>query len=156
MVSLRKILMTTDLSVYSLAALPYMKALAFTGDRKLFLLYVAEITSIQGRGHHRTLDEARTALEEFAGREVSPELGMRMVVRTGSAAEEIKRFAEDEGADLVVMATHGRTGLRHMVLGSVAEKVVRISSVPVLTVKPAALRDSILKNEDVENELHLR
>jgi hypothetical protein len=58
--------------------------------------------------------------------------------------------------DLIVMATHGRTGVKHALMGSVAEKVVRISTVPVLTVKPFPIRESVLRDEDVENELHLR
>ena len=64
------------------------------------------------------------------------------VVRRGMPAEEIKRFAQEEGIDLIVMASHGRTGLRHMVMGSVAERVVRLCSVPVLTVKPHPFRES--------------
>jgi nucleotide-binding universal stress UspA family protein len=56
---------------------------------------------------------------------------------------------------LVVMATHGRTGLRHILMGSVAETVVRHSAVPVLTIKPSLLRESVIRNEDIENELHL-
>jgi hypothetical protein len=58
--------------------------------------------------------------------------------------------------DLVVMATHGRTGPLHMVMSSIAEKVVRFSRVPVLIIKPAELRESILRSEDIENELHLK
>ena len=54
------------------------------------------------------------------------------------------------------MATHGRTGVKHVLMGSVAEKVVRLSAVPVLTVKPLPIRESLLREEDVENELHLR
>jgi nucleotide-binding universal stress UspA family protein len=69
---------------------------------------------------------------------------------------EIRKFAEEEGVDLVVIATHGRTGLKHIVMGSVAERTVRHSSIPVLTVKPHPLRETILKNEDVERDLHLR
>jgi nucleotide-binding universal stress UspA family protein len=74
----------------------------------------------------------------------------------GSPADEIRRFAEAERVDLVVMATHGRTGLEHIVMGSVAERVVRLCTMPVLTVKPARLRESIIRNEDIERQLHLR
>ena len=58
----------------------------------------------------------------------------RTIVLTGPASSEIVRFARDGGFDLVVVATHGRTGLARMVLGSVAEHVVRESSCPVLVV----------------------
>ena len=57
------------------------------------------------------------------------------VVETGHPADTIVRVAQERGADLIVMATNGRTGLQHAVLGSVAEKVVRLAPCPVLTVK---------------------
>ena len=57
--------------------------------------------------------------------------------RTGDPAEEIARAVVDESIDLVVMGTHGATGLRHLILGSTAENVVRTANCPVLTVRPA-------------------
>jgi nucleotide-binding universal stress UspA family protein len=54
----------------------------------------------------------------------------------GTPANEIERFARDHAIDLIVIGTHGRTGLRHVLLGSVAEKVVRHAPCPVLTVRP--------------------
>jgi nucleotide-binding universal stress UspA family protein len=60
--------------------------------------------------------------------------------REGRAAETIADVATEIGADLIVMGTHGRTGLPHLLLGSVAEKVVRLSSCSVLTVRPSAFR----------------
>jgi nucleotide-binding universal stress UspA family protein len=56
-------------------------------------------------------------------------------VALGHPAEAIVRVAQERGADLIVMSTHGRTGLQHVLLGSVAEKVVRLAPCPVLTVK---------------------
>ena len=56
-------------------------------------------------------------------------------VAIGHPAETIVRLARERNADLIIMATHGRTGLRHVVLGSVAEKVIRLAPCPVLTVK---------------------
>jgi len=73
----------------------------------------------------------RIEAERIAGHEV------RTVVLTGPAATEIVRFARDGGCDLIVVATHGRTGLARIVLGSVAEHVVRESSSPVLVVHRA-------------------
>ena len=58
-------------------------------------------------------------------------------IAVGRPADTIVRFAGERHADLIVMATHGRTGLEHVVLGSVAEKVVRLAPCPVLTVKYA-------------------
>lgn len=65
-------------------------------------------------------------------------LGYEVTVeaRTGDPAEEIRRFAKNHGVDLIVMATHGRTGLRRLALGSVAADVVRHSRVPVMLIPP--------------------
>ena len=60
----------------------------------------------------------------------------QVAITVGRPAEAIVRLAQERGVDLIVMATHGRTGLEHMVLGSVTEKVVRLAPCPVLTVKP--------------------
>lgn len=56
-------------------------------------------------------------------------------IATGHPAETIVRIAQEKGADLIVMGTHGRTGLQHVLLGSVAEKVVHLASCPVMTVR---------------------
>jgi universal stress protein A len=69
-------------------------------------------------------------------------LATRFLLRTGTAAEEIGQAATDEGADLIVVGTHGRTGLERLVIGSVAERVVRIAPCPVLTVKPPQPREA--------------
>jgi nucleotide-binding universal stress UspA family protein len=57
------------------------------------------------------------------------------IVRVGTPVEEITKVAHEQHADLIVMGTHGRTGLQHMLVGSVAERVVRTSTTPVLTVR---------------------
>lgn len=80
---------------------------------------------------------ARTevALRELGEKSATPGVEWRVGVRQGVVSEEIVRAAAD--ADLVVMGTHGRTGLAHLLIGSVAERVVRTSRVPVLTVPMA-------------------
>ena len=60
----------------------------------------------------------------------------------GPAASEILRKAEAMGADLIVMGTHGRTGLSHLVMGSTAEKVMRRAKCPVLTVRPTEIAEA--------------
>jgi nucleotide-binding universal stress UspA family protein len=62
-------------------------------------------------------------------------------VALGHPADTIVRVAQERGADLIVMSTHGRTGLQHVLLGSVAEKVVRLAPCPVLTVKHRSAAD---------------
>jgi universal stress protein A len=162
----RKILITTDLSKYSLAALEYASEIGLYPGPRLYLLHVVDAhpskvtpngVDIESRSaYHAVQEQARKRLEEFVERNVSPDIRATLVVRVGTPVDEIRRFAEEEGVDLIVIATHGWTGLRHIVMGSVAERTVRHSSVPVLTVKPHALREYFLNNEDVENELHLR
>jgi universal stress protein A len=149
-VYLKKILVTTDLSQYSLEALEYAQSFGLLYASRIFLLYVEE------HGHPRNDLQAAAALAEFAAQHVDPDLRITQVVRTGHAAAEIRKFSLEEKVDLIVMATHGRTGMKHALLGSVAEKVVRLATVPVLAVKPLPVRESILRDEDVESELHLR
>jgi nucleotide-binding universal stress UspA family protein len=150
MVFLKHILVTTDLSEHSLAAIEYASTFAMLYSSRIFLLYVVE------RGVHKTEEQARRALQKFVSARVRRELKVFPEIRGGHAPEEIRKFAEEQSVDLIVMATHGRTGLRHILPGSVAEKTVRISPVPVLTVKPRPIRDGVLHDEDVERELHLR
>jgi nucleotide-binding universal stress UspA family protein len=78
------------------------------------------------------LEETRNELEKIAA-SANGKVKHVTVVKHGHSVDEILRAIEEYKPDLVVMATHGRTGLRHMVLGSVTEKVVRLSPVPVLT-----------------------
>jgi nucleotide-binding universal stress UspA family protein len=77
----------------------------------------------------RKLAECRSAAEQRAGRPV------RSAMPQGGAAVEILRFVEEGAFDLLVVGTHGRTGIRHLVLGSVAERVVREAACPVLVVR---------------------
>ncbi len=159
MIYLKKIKVTTDHSPFTLAALEYAVSFGMLYTSKLYLLHVHE----GKEGHHgkeasagQSDNDSGAALDEFIRMNVPSQTRLVAVVRRGNPAEEIKRFAQEEGIDLIVMATHGRTGVRHMVMGSVAERVVRLCSVPVLTVKPHPFREIMIQNEDVERDLHLR
>jgi nucleotide-binding universal stress UspA family protein len=81
---------------------------------------------------------ARLRLERLARNRIDPKLRHRVHVTTGDPGGEVVRMAEQIGADLIVMATHGRRGLRRFILGSVAERVVREAPCAVLTVKQKA------------------
>ena len=78
---------------------------------------------------------SRQALSGVASRASRPGVDLRTVLRQGVAWSEIVAVAKETNADLLVMGTHGRRGLARMLLGSVAEKVVRASPCPVLTVR---------------------
>ena len=81
------------------------------------------------------IDSAETHLQDIADRLAKDGVTARGVVVIGAPVDEINRAVERERADLIVMGTHGRTGFRHLVAGSVAERVVRSSKVPVLTIR---------------------
>jgi universal stress protein A len=161
-----KILITTDLSRYSLAALEYILGFGLFEGAQLYLLHVLDLPrsrvatsseDVDTRASlHRAEQLGMKRLEDFVAKHIGSDLPLRLIVKVGTPVDEIRHFAEAEGVDLIVVATHGWTGLRHIVMGSVAERVVRNSAIPVLTVKPHALRESILQREDIENELHLR
>ena len=81
--------------------------------------------------------ELRVNAEEqltLAAKRVPSEIKSRRVVGNGDAADEIARIATAENAELIVIATHGLTGWRHLVFGSVAEKVIRLADRPVLVI----------------------
>jgi universal stress protein A len=80
-----------------------------------------------GRGAEKHLDDIAARLAKDG---VTP----TKIIRYGRAHDEIVKCAEEQKADLIVMGTHGRTGLAHLLVGSVTERVVRTSKVPVLTV----------------------
>ncbi len=81
---------------------------------------------------------AKSKLERLAGGKPGAQNRYEVHVRIGEPGVEVLRAADELGADLIVMATHGRTGLRRLVLGNLAEIVVREAPCPVLTVRPGA------------------
>ena len=78
---------------------------------------------------------AETHMADLAQRLAADGVAVTSQVRVGSPVDEINKVIATEKVDLVVMGTHGRTGLSHLLVGSVAERVVRTSKVPVLTVR---------------------
>jgi universal stress protein A len=139
---LKRILVTTDFSEASKKALPYAVALARKLDASLTLLYVvpAHLPADLGQigivlEEERLVAEARERLPRFRAAELDPHLHVETLVVNGGPAHEICRTAEAQAADLLVMGTHGNTGLKHFLLGSVTEKVVRHAPCPVLVVR---------------------
>jgi nucleotide-binding universal stress UspA family protein len=146
MLSLRRILVPIDFSPPSRDALVYAAALADKVGAELILLHVVQdlavflpdavtVTPVALPPVEQLTAAVREGLTRFLresqleGRQVQEE------VREGSPHAEIVTFAAEAGIDLIVMGTHGRGGLRHMLLGSVTEKVVRSAPCPVLTVR---------------------
>ncbi|MEY4580062.1 MAG: hypothetical protein RL701_4765 [Pseudomonadota bacterium] len=92
--------------------------------------YVVDMSTPIQEAAQKQLDECLRPLVERG-------VNARGIIAMGPASEQILKVAEQTRADLIVVGTHGRRGLKHAVLGSVAEKVVRLSPVPVLTVHEA-------------------
>lgn len=144
---IKTILFPTDFSQGARAAMDHALSLARDYRAKLVLLYVIQDISIAEWYIPSSLsvtdlveDMEKSAWKEMdkwgAEAQASTENVEKMVVR-GVPFVEIIRTAKDRNADLIVIGTHGRTGIDHMLFGSTAEKVVRKSPCPVLTVRIA-------------------
>ncbi len=142
-VKLGRILVPLDFSEHSLKALHYAQALAAQFGAELLVVNIVEQVVYPGDWSYlpvavsdfaaekrQEILEKLTTLTANSAEKVTP------MVRLGRAWQEIVQIAEEQKADLIVIATHGYTGLKHALLGSVAEKVVRHAPCPVLTVRP--------------------
>lgn len=87
-------------------------------------------------GDHLT-PPARRLLDHQSKRAIKEKIPVKTRLIEGAPFREIIKMAKREGADLIVMGTHGRTGIDHLLAGSVAEKVVRLAPCPVLTIRSA-------------------
>jgi nucleotide-binding universal stress UspA family protein len=137
----RKILYPTDFSTAGLTALEMATSLARDRGAKLLIVHVEEPPTAYGGGElYYGFDEPdRQELQRMLADIIpsDPSVGYEHRLVMGSPAGGILHVAENEGVEMIVMATHGRTGLTRMLMGSVAEEVVRKARCPVLTVKAA-------------------
>ena len=131
-----RILVPTDFSAPSEAALAYGRELANRFDAALHLIHVAENPFLRAVvGDRRSLEDALVRRLQDRLTEADSRRGaVAMLEQSDEPANEILRYAKAANIDLIVMGTHGRTGLARVVLGSVAEAVVRAAPCPVLTV----------------------
>src|SRR5688572_19526592 len=145
---IKSILVPVDFSDCSKKALQYAVPLAQPHQAAITLLYVlapppynpGEFGVVFGTMNYPLIEtDMRAAAEEklnaFAETEVAGEIQKQSVVRIGSAGAEIIALAREIPADLIVISTHGRSGIKHVLLGSVAEDVVRRAPCPVLVVR---------------------
>jgi universal stress protein A len=143
---IRRILAPTDFSELSEQGLKSALELAETFGAKLLLLHVVEpppypVEGIVPSHLGATLldDLERQASNELAqvlSATQASKVEVARRVAVGIPYRKIVEVAEEEHSDLIVMTTHGRTGLSHLVMGSVAEKIVRTAPCPVLTIRP--------------------
>jgi len=145
MLPIKKIVCPTDFSEPSYEAIKAAGELAFHFGSELCVLHVVSPVPLVPVGgepsgfnvslYERELEaSSKTSLEEIIKQMEWKDLKVRLIVLRGNAADEIVRTSEEENADLIVIATRGRTGLDRLLFGSVAEKVVRLAKCPVLTV----------------------
>ena len=141
---LSRVLATTDFSPPSDRALEYARAIAARSGASLHLLHVLEDTvDTASFGTEVFVPDspevrearAREAIARLAQRAGSAEPHASTEVVAGAAAATIAAYAAQHGVDLIVMGTHGRAGLAHLVMGSVAERVVRTAPCPVLSTR---------------------
>jgi nucleotide-binding universal stress UspA family protein len=146
LVEIRTILAPTDFSPHAEAAMRYACGLAERLGSTLHLLHVLPDVVPVGPDpmlapslppEYYTETEAQSL--EALGKALHPDWGrptsVEVAVRWGTAVEGIVGYASERSIDLIVLATHGRTGLKHVLLGSVAERIVRESPCPVLTIR---------------------
>lgn len=140
--NVKHILVPVDYSHSGDAAMAYAASLAREHDAELHLVHVYEQPFAYVDGGFATtpapsVPPADLESEEAKLNEITPEKGVKFRRRfiVGGPADELVNYAKEAGIDLVVMGTHGRTGLNRLLMGSVAEGVVRRSPCPVLTIK---------------------
>ena len=139
---IKKILFPTDFSHTGDAALAMATSLARDSGAKLLIVHVEESSTAYGGGemYYGTLEPSLEEVKKML-REVVPaadsEVPYEHRLITGDPAPAIARFAESEGVDLIVMGTHGRNGVVRLLMGSVAEAIVRRAPCPVLYKQPS-------------------
>ena len=145
--SLRRILVPTDFSEASTEALTMAIEFARRFDAAITIFHAHSVPSFVFPDGMlavtpQLMQDLERSIEGELKRVAATVAASGVVVTThhaiGAPYDEICRYADELGADLIVMGTHGHTGLRHAILGSVAEKVVRKAHCPVLTVSPSA------------------
>jgi nucleotide-binding universal stress UspA family protein len=153
----RSIVCATDLSDDAAEALDSAFGLpACAGPRKIHVLHVRdsvgrmesidEVATREDADDEQLRAHVRDAVKRFtADHEAGPSCEVVTEVRYGKPVNEIVAFAMDIGADLIVVGTHGRTGLRHALIGSVAEQVVHLAPCSVLVAKTKVVRDHLAK-----------
>ena len=145
--TVQRILMPTDCSPGSAAAAKTAAQIAADLHAAIDVVTVVDTSPLEeayGDVAFRTqrINEVRGTAREhatrFAGRHFTGIPNVAVHVRDGNTFLEILQAARDLHSDMIIMGTHGRTGIAHLIIGSVAEKVVRASTIPVMTVRASA------------------
>ena len=143
--TINKVLVPIDFSDYSKSALRYAVNFAKSFNAEIILIYVVEpviyppdfsmgqiaMPSINTEWDDRAKDE----LQKLAKNEIVGVATVKTIIKTGKPFVEIIETAKEENVDLIIIATHGHSGVEHILFGSTAEKVVRKAPCPVLTLR---------------------
>jgi nucleotide-binding universal stress UspA family protein len=158
MVEIRRILVPVDFSEVAPILAKWAKGFAKQLNAKIILTYILEdLSTYEGifvdlktlTELENTLYEgAKKSMEDFLKEHFSDFPDVESVLEKGDVVETILRVAQEKGADLIVIGTHGRKGLDRILFGSVAEGVVKNSPIPVVTINP--YRAGYLKVEEEE------
>jgi universal stress protein A len=140
---IRKILVPIDFSEYSYKSLDYAVAFARQSKGSVTLLHVVPLNYVDTdliafdftQIEQEAANSAQQRLSNLIKERFDPSQEVDFLVRIGRSADEIINAAKEKDADLIIMSTHGYTGLKHAFLGSTTENVVRYAPCPVLTVR---------------------
>lgn len=142
---IKKVLVPIDFSDYSKNALKYAAEFSKHFKAKMYLIYViepiiypADFSMGQVAIPSTDIDITKRAEEELQNlvkNSIDPSVEVETITKTGKPFVEINETAKEKDIDLIIMATHGHTGVEHMLFGSTAEKVVRKAPCPVLTLR---------------------
>ncbi|MDQ1273734.1 MAG: hypothetical protein QG591_2364 [Planctomycetota bacterium] len=144
MIKLKKILCPIDFSDCSIYALSYAIDLSTKERASLYLIHVIE-THISGMGDivkqidllldDKQIENLRMKLTNLIPDKMRTNIHIQPIVEKGIPFVEIIKTAKDNHIDVIIMGTHGRTGLGHILIGSVAERVIRSAPCPVLSIR---------------------
>ncbi len=146
MLEIKRILFPVDFTENMSKILPYVLSVSEKYNAMIYLLHVVQDVAKWsgyyipqfpfGQYHSEALKGAKKALDRVCEDQLQSCPNFQKMILFGDPTQEILEFIESEGIGMVVMGTHGRKGLEHVLFGSVAENVVKKSPVPVLTINP--------------------
>jgi nucleotide-binding universal stress UspA family protein len=156
MVEIKKILLPCDLTTNASKIFPYVLSVAEKYNSTIYLLHVVEdlhglaFYPYPGLGNDQKIHEkaaeetllkkVEKMCDEVCDKHFQGRSNISKVIIAGHPVVEILKFVESEDIDLIIMGTHGRSRMEHVIFGSVAENVVKKSPVPVLTINPYKLK----------------
>ena len=143
MISIQGVMVPVDFSKESILAAKFGASLAEEYKTKLYVLHVMEPVHPSLRGYivdfeqfqQRMIAQAKEDLENVIPKAVKDRIPVEFILEIGHPSYLIVEKAKELGVDVLVIATHGRTGLSHVLLGSVAEKVIRHAPCPVFVIR---------------------